>query len=122
MGFFFRIDERQGKFNTKDKVSKYEFYHNFMRSYPSYDIEKIRELSWREVNEMISCWKDSPPEYLMVERIGRMIGGATGQKNIDKLFGKTYIKDIPMTSERAEMIALSLGGRLKKIKSKDIKK
>lgn len=41
-----------------------------MLAYPAYTIEKIEaELSWRQINELVTYWEKHPPVHMRINKI-----------------------------------------------------
>jgi hypothetical protein len=56
-----------------------------MQVYPAYTIRKIEEeLSWRILKEMMNCWKDHKPGYMLTQRIEQILMKANGMIEIRK--------------------------------------
>lgn len=55
-----------------------------MLAYPAYTIDRIEtELSWRQVNELVACWGEDPPQFQTGRRIMDMIAKMGGFKRIN---------------------------------------
>ncbi len=52
-------------------------------AYPAYTIDRIeKELSWRQVKLLLSCWKDEPPAVIIMTKVENMLEKKFGFKSI----------------------------------------
>jgi len=59
-----------------------------MQVYPSYTISKIeKELTWKDIKEMMSCWEDEKTSFLLRQRMDlffRKVHGLTVEKKVNE--------------------------------------
>jgi len=63
------------------QLDEWDAYHIIMMAYPGYTVGTIQdELSWRELNLLVSKWEKTPPGSVKIDRIEMMISHYTGIK------------------------------------------